>query len=216
MIEHGQLDDSLKSKLRNKILAGNLRPGQRIKESEIAENFHVSRTPVRQALIALVTEGLVKRIPNVGFSVAQMSIEEVSAIYPIVWTLEALALDDAFELLHANHERLKISNERFRKQAKTPILAHHADRDFHQGIVEYSTNTRIKEILSEEKQKIERYERFYMEDIHGVQKSAKQHDEIIQHIRCGKKDSAKKALIKNWRSGMGIIIEKMNAIAKSR
>ena len=56
MIEHGQLDDSLKSKLRNKILAGNLRPGQRIKESEIADslvNFSLLKYHPRDLIVRI-------------------------------------------------------------------------------------------------------------------------------------------------------------------
>jgi DNA-binding transcriptional regulator YhcF (GntR family) len=65
--------------LRDEILSLELRPGQLIDEASLAERFHVSRSPVREALVRLAADGLVQTFPNKGTIVAPLNIEEFPA-----------------------------------------------------------------------------------------------------------------------------------------
>src|SRR5881396_1764111 len=75
-----------------RIVRGELAPGVRIKESRLAEELGTSRTPLREALINLEQEGFVRSELAHGFSVEPLSGREVRETYPILWTLEGLAL----------------------------------------------------------------------------------------------------------------------------
>ena len=77
--------------IRQKILSGEFRAGDRMKENEIAESFGVSRGPVREALRQLEQEGLVKYERNIGCSVAKVSREDIYEICLLRATLEILA-----------------------------------------------------------------------------------------------------------------------------
>jgi DNA-binding GntR family transcriptional regulator len=66
-------------RLRDEILSLELRPGQLIDEASLAERFHVSRSPVREALVRLAADGLVQTFPNKGTIVAPLNIEEFPA-----------------------------------------------------------------------------------------------------------------------------------------
>jgi len=81
--------------LRDDILRGRIRPGQRIRQEEIAERFGASRIPVREALRILEAEGLTEHSANRGARVPLLDLAEVSMLYQIRERLEPLALIDS-------------------------------------------------------------------------------------------------------------------------
>lgn len=106
-------------RLRDEILSLHLRPGQLIDEASLAERFHVSRSPVREALVRLASEGLVETFPNKGTIVAPLSIEEFPAY------IDALDLiQRAVFRLAATHRtdadlvRIREANEEFRARVQ--------------------------------------------------------------------------------------------------
>ncbi len=78
--------------LRAAILRGDLKPGQKLKQQELAESLGMSATPVREVLRILEAEGLLTHVPNVGVFVAEISPEDTKEITPIRVALEALAV----------------------------------------------------------------------------------------------------------------------------
>lgn len=81
--------------LRSLIMQGKLRSGQSLKQDEIANDFQVSKIPVREALVQLQAEGLVRLIPSRGATVSRLTLAEVEEIYMIRSALEPLALERA-------------------------------------------------------------------------------------------------------------------------
>jgi DNA-binding GntR family transcriptional regulator len=77
--------------LREAILSGELAPGDRLLQEELAERFDVSPTPVREAIQQLVAEGVLSHSPYKGVQVAEVELEEVREIYLIRAVLEGLA-----------------------------------------------------------------------------------------------------------------------------
>lgn len=84
-------DLDLVEALRSQIARQELPPGARLREQELAEDFGVPRTRVREALVALEARGLIERIPNKGAAVARLGIEELGHIYDVREVLEGLA-----------------------------------------------------------------------------------------------------------------------------
>lgn len=72
---------ALLTKIRSKIILNDLRPGEGIPEESLAAEFSVSRTPIREALLRLETQGLVTSEPNRGFAVASVSIEQIRSYF---------------------------------------------------------------------------------------------------------------------------------------
>jgi DNA-binding GntR family transcriptional regulator len=79
--------------LRGAILRGDLRPGQKLKQQELAERLEMSATPVREVLRVLVAEGLLEYVPYKGVFVAEISLVENEQIVPIRTALERLAVE---------------------------------------------------------------------------------------------------------------------------
>src|ERR1700694_4505406 len=81
--------------LRDRILTGALRPGALLSPAELASALHGSATPAREALIELTLEGRVESRPALGFRVRELTVREAQELYPLIWTLEGLALRSA-------------------------------------------------------------------------------------------------------------------------
>lgn len=90
-IARPSLHDELVVALRDLIVEGELAPGSRVPERELCDRFGVSRTPLREALKVLASEGLLELLPNRGAQVARLTIEDLDEMFPVMGALEALA-----------------------------------------------------------------------------------------------------------------------------
>ena len=179
---------------------GELMPGTRIKEADLAERLGVSRTPLREALMALEKEGFLESRPSKGFSVIPLTVEEVQETYPIIWSLEKLSLD----LAHAEDidvTRLTALNARLAKSSD-PDEVKELDTEFHATLVGAAGNVRLTQLLDTVKLVVRRYGPAHMRDERLMAKSRKQHAAIVR--ACGRGDLAEAAslLETHWRFGM--------------
>jgi DNA-binding GntR family transcriptional regulator len=90
-IQRTSLHDQLRERLRTLIVEGELEPDSRIDEKALCERFGVSRTPLREVLKVLATEGLVTLLPNRGARVAGFDMADLAEAFPVMGALEALA-----------------------------------------------------------------------------------------------------------------------------
>lgn len=105
-IAHRNVHEAVVDGIRDKILSGQLKPGDWLRQDELAEAFGVSTMPVREALRQLQAEGLVTLHRRRGAAVASLSVAELEEIYRIREALETLAVHWAAE----NLERIPIEN----------------------------------------------------------------------------------------------------------
>lgn len=85
------LHEDVTEALREMIVSGELPLGQKVPEKELCEAYGVSRTPLREALKVLATDGLVTLEPNRGAWVSQLTVEDIAEVFPVMGALEALA-----------------------------------------------------------------------------------------------------------------------------
>lgn len=90
-IERRPLFQQIADRIRDMILDGDYEPGQRLQEKDLSERFGVSRTPLREALKVLASEGLITHEPNRGATITKLSDAELAETYPIMGALEGLA-----------------------------------------------------------------------------------------------------------------------------
>jgi DNA-binding GntR family transcriptional regulator len=121
------------SYLRDLILRDELRPGDRIRQEDIADRFGASRLPVREALRMLEAEGLTEHEPNKGARVPKLTMHEVDVIYRMRERLEPLALTESLpQLGDDDHARLEEVQQRI--EANTDLDRFlELDREFHLG-----------------------------------------------------------------------------------
>ena len=102
------LSTDLFDKLQQDILSGRLKKGSKLTEKKICEEYHVSRTPVRESLRKLETDGLIESIPNRGAFVVGLSEQDLKDIYAIKSSVETRAIVWAIERITAEElEKLK-------------------------------------------------------------------------------------------------------------
>jgi DNA-binding GntR family transcriptional regulator len=119
--------------LRDLILHDVLKPGDRIRQEDIAEQFGTSRLPVREALRILEAEGLTEHEPNKGARVPRLSMHEVDVVYRMRERLEPLALTESLPLLSdADHARLEDVQQQIETNTDLDRFLD-LDREFHLG-----------------------------------------------------------------------------------
>lgn len=143
------IPDRLADVLRQAIIGGKLRPGDRINESEIADAYQISRTPIREALRMLQQEGLVVVRPRRGAFVRVLTPEEVLEVYLVKSMTEGLAARLAtLRMSEAEIETLTRHLARMKQEAGHPTGARYleASRLFHNFIIVASGNATLIDI----------------------------------------------------------------------
>jgi DNA-binding GntR family transcriptional regulator len=198
--------------LRELIVHGQLAPGGRVIESELAERLGTSRTPVRSALHRLQGEGYV--VARRGgrrtlLTVAPLTREDGRELFWIVGELEALAAQwvargdggdrrqAAEAMRRTNQELLQASN------ARTPDPARLFDLHtrFHQTYVDACGGPRVQAMHAVVKPQAERYRRLYSTALGGhIHASLAEHEAIVRGIGEGDPEAAERAVKTNWRN----------------
>ena len=114
MDEYLPLRDVVFNTLRQAILRGELKPGERLMEIQLANKLGVSRTPIREAIRKLELEGLVLMIPRKGAEVAEITEKSLKDVLEVRRALEELAVEIACEKMTAQQiEELKAAAKEF-------------------------------------------------------------------------------------------------------
>jgi DNA-binding GntR family transcriptional regulator len=204
------LRDDVHTALRERIVAGKFLPGSRLPDVRLAAELGVSRTPVREALLRLVREGLVENDPHRGFFVAPLDRQEVLETYPIVWTLECLALQSCGPPTSRQIQALRRINAAMGAVTADAPRRQELDLRWHQTLVEPCGNQRLKELLAGLKQVVRRYECVYMQDPTLVRRSIQDHTEILKALVKKRPKLAGRLLEQNWRAGMESVLKRLD------
>ena len=144
------LRDQIYDRLRAAILSGDLAPGAPIIEADIAATLGASRTPVREALRRLETEGMLEPRGNRGSVVRELHLDEVVCIFEIREALETLAARRAARRMDdRNYAELERLVERMQKHVDDPSEMERLDTAFHDYILAHADGHRLKRMLGD-------------------------------------------------------------------
>jgi DNA-binding GntR family transcriptional regulator len=196
--------DEARDLLRESILSGGLAPGETLEEVQIAAGLGLSRTPVREALIALEEQGLVRSRPHRGYVVAPADAELVRQTYPILAALEAEAVRAAGADLRAHVERLRATNEAL---SKTPdkTRQHTLDRAFHSILVGACKNERLLRLIEIEWARARWFDGAQKRGTADRDGSCAEHLAIIEAIEHDDHVGAAALLHAHWHRGIGVV-----------
>ena len=199
--------------IKDAIISGELEPGRKIKDAELSDQLGISRTPVREAMLRLEDEEFIISKPNSYTMVAPINITETKEIYSIVVALETLALQDAISSVTPSQIK---KLEKINKKYSDAIEADNAkeclryDIEFHNSLVNLSSNKELEKILTKLKDKILRVESFYFHKASPKQKSLKEHHIIIEGIKNKDLQVATTMLRENWMNSLSSILSDMS------
>ena len=167
MNEYLPLRDVVFNTLRQAILRGELKPGERLMEIQLANKLGVSRTPIREAIRKLELEGLVLMIPRKGAEVAEITEKNMRDVLEVRKALEELAVQLACEKITDEEiEEMKKAAEDFKKILKSKDITEIAEADvrFHDIIYMATDNQKLIQLLNNLREQMYRYRVEYLKD----------------------------------------------------
>ena len=196
MNEYLPLRDVVFKTLRQAILRGELKPGERLMEIQLANKLGVSRTPIREAIRKLELEGLVLMIPRKGAEVADISEKSLRDVLEVREALEELAVQLACDKITKEEiEDLKKAAEDFKKILKSRDITEIAEADvrFHDIIFMATDNQKLVQLLNNLREQMYRFRVEYLKNEEVHPQLIAEHEKIIEHIM--ERDKAKASAI---------------------
>lgn len=191
---HRPLREIVYEELKRQILVGEIAPGTRMMEVELAEDMGVSRTPVREAIRKLEKEGLVTIEPRRGAYASDISIKDMVDVLEVRQMLEGMAASMAAQKV-TEEEKLDFveANSAYKNAVKKGNIEEiiRYDELFHQLIVSYSGNKTLNQLLSQVQELALRFRYIYYDDFSRYENMPVEHEEIEEAITSGDTQKAK-------------------------
>lgn len=191
---HKPLREIVYEELKRQIMVGEIAPGTRMMEVELADEMGVSRTPVREAIRKLEKEGLVTIEPRRGAYASDISAKEMVDILEVRQDLEGMAAGIAAQKITEEGkeelERLvQVYKESVEKENIEEIIAN--DEAFHKYIVSLSGNKTLIKMVSQVQELVLRFRYIYYEDFSRFRNQPTEHQAIVDAILSGSSSSAR-------------------------
>lgn len=184
-IQHRNLYREVADRIRELIEQGTLIPGERISEKKLCEKFGVSRTPLREALKVLTSEGLVEILPNRGARVSRLTLQKVKDTYGVMAALEGLSgelacqniTDKQIEAVRELHDRMldHYRNNELQEYFKV-------NQQIHERILEASGNEVLIEMYNNLSQRVKRVRYTAEMTDEFWRRAVSEHEEMIKAL----------------------------------
>ena len=186
MDEFLPLRDVVFNTLRQAILTGELKPGERLMEIHLANKLGVSRTPIREAIRKLELEGLVTMIPRRGAEVAQITEKSMNDVLEVRRAMDALCVELACDRITPEElQDLKKACDTFEAAVKTDDIKQIAQADvaLHDIIVQATGNQRLIQLVNNLSEQMYRYRMEYLKDERTHKTLIEEHDAIRRALK---------------------------------
>jgi DNA-binding GntR family transcriptional regulator len=195
------LADQVYQIVRNRVLQGELEPGTFLREPDVSAATGVSRTPVREALGRLASEGLLERIPHRGFRVPADPWDVLLEVYPMLSVLEELAVSQGIERIEASDvEELSRLNTELKRAAEASDVDQMVEinNQFHHCICARCDNRRLIELLLQLRDQVTLLDFWYYSHPEFAAQSCEEHELILEALRAGRLLEAQTILRTNY------------------
>ncbi|WP_070970045.1 GntR family transcriptional regulator [Vibrio sonorensis] len=202
------------------IVEGELTPGSKISEPELAKRYSVSRGPLREAIMRLEGLGLIERIPHVGARVITFSPEKLVELYAVREALEGMAARLAArnisqEELLGLEALLSTHSTHIDRVEGASYFHQHGDFDFHYRIIQASRNSKLINLLCDELYHLLRMYRYQSPRAQSRPKEAlEEHKFILQAIR-NRDEELAEMLMRRHISGSRKLIEQQISLVEN-
>jgi DNA-binding GntR family transcriptional regulator len=208
--KHLTLREKILETIRDAIISGGLKAGEKVAEPELAERFGISRTPIREAFRQLESEGYLTVIPRKGAVVASFSQKDVEEFYAIKSILEGYAARKACTRLTLREiDKLQAINDKLHLLAGEGDVKHFfkVHNSFHELFVRAADNEKLAEIIIN---LVERFQRLRIASLSvpgRMEFSVKEHQKIIEAFRNGNADLAEALVRSNAEYGGKVLVQ---------
>ena len=214
MNEYLPLRDVVFNTLRQAILRGELKPGERLMEIQLANKLGVSRTPIREAIRKLELEGLVLMIPRKGAEVAEITEKSLRDVLEVRRALEELSVQLACEKITKEEIReLERVAKEFQQVVKSSDITEIAEVDvrFHDIIYTATDNQKLVQLLNNLREQMYRYRVEYLKRDGVFPQLIAEHEAIIRHIENNEKEKATEVMCRHIDNQVEAVIDVIRA-----
>jgi DNA-binding GntR family transcriptional regulator len=212
-IHRSNISGEVAQQIRDMIANGTLPAESRINEVHLSQELGVSRTPLREALATLVSEGALENRPRKGNFVRPLTREEFESIYAIRPILDVQALKLSGIPEPEDLDRLERLNEKMR-EAKNARARISRDDDWHLLLVQNCGNQVLLDLIRQFIFRTRRYEIAYLRNSNNASTAYDEHRAIIHALRKRDLSGACRALKQNLTSGVSPIIDWLQSMEK--
>lgn len=178
--------------LRDEMQSGNLAPGATLNLNAISQKLGISKTPLRDALIQLETEGFVTILPRRGVRVNKLTLEDVREFYDILGALEASVVLDVFHQISPDHIRnMKQLNQDQRAALDSEDYGsyYRLNLEFHGVFLDLYHNQTLMRLITPLKQRLYDFPR-HRYNVEWEKRNCAEHDTFIEFIEAGDREGA--------------------------
>ncbi len=213
-IDSTPLSERIAGTIRDYILKGRIKQGERLTEPRLSKLLGISRTPIREALRILEMEGFVEIIPRRGAVVTDVTDKDVDEIFILKVKLESLAAKLAAEHLTnediAELEDLNARMEKFADAKKVSILIK-LNSEFHNLIISKCENNRLTKFLEALLRQFKRATAYSFTEAGRIQRVIEEHREIIESFKKRDSEMAEELMAKHIQNGWQFIKSRVSA-----
>lgn len=205
-------------RLRQRIFAHELLPGTWVDEQKLAEQYGISRTPLREALKVLASEGLVVLKPRRGCYVTEIAPQDLDDIFPLIALLEGRCAAEAVgKMSPADLSQLGKIHARLEKSAQENRMADffEANQEFHKTIQELAGNRWLLQVI-QDLRKVLKLSRLHSLSLEGrLQQSLQEHQAIMAALEAKDAEQAEKLMHDHLLSGREALAKMQDTPAKT-
>jgi DNA-binding GntR family transcriptional regulator len=201
-LRRASLGDQVYLEILQRIQQGSIPTGTRLRDTAIAAELGVSRTPVREALVRLAREGILAAAIGRGFRLSPLDPAELREIGSILAALEPLALEQSPEPTRDRLERLAEVVRRLEQTRGDVAACVELDDEFHRILLEACPNRRLLDLVATLRRSLRRYLHHYLQRGGRVSLSSLQHGKILDALGKGDTAAARLLLERKWRRGI--------------
>jgi len=195
--QFNQIWESIAKDLKEAIITGEIKPGQRLKIEEITARYGVSNTPVREAFRYLASQGFVENIPRKKVIVKEITLKEIENIYAIHTVLEGLAARLAAQ--HCGEKEFKKFEDLYHRMEKylqenNIVNYMHADKEFHGSFIHFSGNEILVPMAENLSSRIARFRFMTLRFPRRAKESLNEHKKILDALKAREPEVAEKEM----------------------
>jgi len=212
-IDNTPLCEKIAETIREYILKGVLKPGDRLTEPKLSEMLGISRTPIREALRILETEGFVEIFPRRGAVVSEITDKDVDDIFALKVKLESLAAKLAVKnLTDEDIKRLKEINDKMEKSAKARNVSNliKLNAEFHNVFITKSKNSRLEKFLLSLLRQFKRATAYSFTEAGRIYQVLEEHVQIVEAFEERDAEKVEKLVEKHIKNGWNFISQKVS------
>ncbi|WP_344682687.1 GntR family transcriptional regulator [Saccharopolyspora taberi] len=202
------MSDAAYERLKDAIVSGELAPGEKIRDAEVAQRLGLSRTPVREALTRLTDTGLVEAKPGVYARITTLNRHDVAATLVVLRSLDELAVRTGVPHMTADHlDRMRRANDDFARAVEQHDItgAFAADDAFHGVAIDAAGNPVLRRVIDQLHPQVHRILHRKFSTLLGGHDTVNHHAELVELCARGDADAAAVLSAEHWTHLGGLI-----------